>query len=135
MTLIQRLLAVLLAAFFAFGILGYTGSMVESHHTMGDGTAHHVCPLMGTTPACVSIFEHLSHWQNSFTAVLAEIIPLALLLFSIACACLWFVHQQVYRLLSALSLSPPKLLYAHALLPRHRLQEAFASGILNSKAY
>lgn len=134
MTLIQRFLAVLLASFFALGILAYTGSMVESHHTMGDGTAHHVCPLMGTTPACVSIFEHLSHWQSSFIAVLSEVVPLVLLL-SIACACLWLVHWQSYRLLRTVSVFPLKLLYSHALLPRHLLQEAFASGILNSKAY
>lgn len=130
----KRSLATLLAVFFALGIFAYSGSMVESSHTMGDGTVHHVCPLMGNTLACVSIFEHISHWQSSFVAVLTEMLPLVVLL-SIACTCLWLLHHHIWELKRVFSAPwvPPDLL--RSLLPRHVLQEAFSNGLIHPKTY
>ncbi len=132
MTRIQRLLAILLVAFFALGIFSFTDSMVESHHTMGDGTEHHVCPLMGTTPACVSIVEHLAHWQSSFVAVLEDVLPLIVLL-SIAYACLWLLYRPLEELGRFVPTSPLNVL--RLLLPRHALQEAFSSGLIHPKLF
>lgn len=134
MAFVQRSVAILLAVFFALGIFAYSSSMVESHHTMGDGTAHHVCPLMGNTPACVSIFEHISHWQSSFVAVLTDMLPLVVLL-SIVCVCLWLLHYHIWELKRVFSTPwvPPDLL--RSLLPRHALQEAFSNGLIHPKTY
>ena len=135
MMLIQRTLAFLLVAVFAFGILAYTGTVVESRHTMGDGTTHQVCPLMGgTTSACVNVLEHLAHWQSSFTGIFTELLLFVVLLIA-ACACLRLFHLDLWRFARAFLTSPPKVPHARSLLPRHVLQEAFSSGILHSKAF
>lgn len=135
MTLIQRSLALLLAGFFVFGILSYASSMAESSHTMANGATHSVCPLMGgTSSACVSVFEHIAHWQSSFAAVLIELLPLALLLASISLG-VRFLYRDTWRVATFLFTTPPQFLYSHILLPRHYLQDAFSNGILHSKAH
>lgn len=108
--------------------------MVQSHHTMGDGTSHHVCPLMGTTPGCVNIMEHLSHWQSSFVAVLSDIVPLLVLLF-IACVGLSFLQRFKWSLFGSLVQPLFIPVRERTLLPRSLLQQAFSDGLIHSKAY
>lgn len=127
--LITRITAILLTAVFALGVFMYAGRMVETHHTMHDGTSHHVCPGVGTTPACVSVFEHIEHWQHAFMGVLAELF-LVLAFLCVAALCTAFF--QWFRF------SPPlrwQVTPGHSLLTRHYLQEAFARGVLHSKAF
>ncbi len=135
MTLIQRSLAVLLTGFFVFGVLSYMGSMAESPHTMMNGETHSVCPLMGgTSPACVSVLEHIAHWQSSFAAVFVELLPLALLLAVIYIG-VRFLYPDRWRIAKFLLTPHPHFSYSYALLPRHHLQDAFSNGILHSKAF
>jgi|GEM_PF-3710583 len=134
MTVAKRMLALMLGAFFVFGLFGFGNSMLQSHHVMGNGAEHHVCPLLGTTPDCVSILDHLSHWQNSFAATFSELVLLILLL-GLSCACLWLSHRRLWELFEFIHDVSPVFLYVHSLLPRHSLQQAYSDGILNSKLH
>lgn len=128
--MLNRVLALLLVAVFSCGVFTYATNMIEAHHTMSDGVSHHVCPTLGTTPACISVLEHLAHWQNTLIGIFDESLLLVTFL-SVVALCVSFF--QCFRLVSPLlrwHLTP-----GHSLLMRHTLQEAFANGVLHSKAF
>lgn len=133
MSLAQRFVAVLLAGFFLLGLFAYTSSAMGSDHSMSNGTTHHVCPFMGTTPGCVNILEHLLYWQNSFAVFLVEMVPLLVLL-TIACAWLWLLRLHL-RELSRFPLTILLIRNVGSLLPRNILQEAFSNGIIHPKTF
>ncbi len=103
---------------FSMGAVWFalTGPM---HHEMG-------CPFMpGHEVACAGPLEHLSHWQSSFLAIVAEILAFFVLLF--------FAFRS--RFLSELDVGPPKFIFLNSPIS-HRptlLEELFSKGILNRK--
>lgn len=129
----SRTLAVILVGFLACGLFAYTGSFVEAHHTMGDGTSHHVCSLSGTTADCVSILEHLSHWQASFTATF---VPATFLVLCVAlCLCLVRIVKHAWAIALTVSRFARSLPYRYIYLPRHALAEAFSNGLIHPKLH
>lgn len=132
MNLTVKAFSLVLAGFFVFGLFAYNSTIVESHHVMGNGASHHVCPLMGTTPGCVSALEHLAHWQSSFTA--SFVLTVFLVLCAALCLCLWSLlsHLLTFSTKRVAYVRPPPLFF---LLPRHALAEAFSNGIIHPKLF
>lgn len=128
-----RILSLVLAGFFLFGIFAYSGPLVETHHAMGNGATHHVCPFIGTTPDCVSVLEHLSHWQDSFTA--AFVSTIFLVLCAALCLCVVRLARHMRVIVRTVSTSAYSSLSRYFYLPRHALAEVFANGLIHPKLY
>lgn len=130
---LQRMCATLLISFFVLGLCMYNASVIESHHVMGDGTAHHVCPLKGTTPGCVGIVEHLSHWQSSFAITFTALV--FLLFVSVVYVLLWEIQNRIPIMTRALTERTRHTYLQRRTLSRHYLQEAFSNGLLNPRVH
>ena len=126
MVVFQRSVALLLVAFFCVGVLAYSASMtqMDMHHDMG-GATHQICPMMGNTPACANAFDHISHWQTSFTALLVEILVIFVL------AVLVFVRRDLFKLHDT-QYEKHRLRERIPIRPT-LFQELFSRGILNPK--
>ena len=84
------------------------------------------CPFaMGQSAVCAALFEHLSHWQSAFAAILAELLVVATLF-------IFFVRSRVPVPKNSWPLRYRLRVFRHIPLP---LQEAFSSGILNPKIF
>lgn len=113
---ILAVVAVLLLLSMGAVFISLTSPM---HHEMG-------CPFMpGHEVACVGPLEHVSHWQSSFLAVVAEILIFFTLL----------VLAFKSRFFSELDIGPPQRIFSQTLHPYRPtlLQELFSKGILNRK--
>jgi len=112
------IVAVLILLSMGAVFIALTGPM---HHEMG-------CPFMpGHSVVCAQPLEHLSHWQSSFLAIVADILLLFTLLF------LAFRKRLVF----ARETGPPRRIFLQSIVP-HRptlLQELFSQGILNPKPF
>jgi len=104
-----------------------TGLSLPFHVTGQDGQMSN-CPFMGTPAICsMSAQEHIAALQSMFTAIPIQILLLTALLF------------MAGPILRYLTYKPPRFLYFQPekqFVPiLDHLQEAFSSGIINSKAY
>lgn len=109
----------ILAAFILGAVFGLYVALFPMPHEMG-------CPFaLGHTLLCVASFDHLAHWQNAFTAVLAEIIALFILaVFS------W----QLILLRPNNTLREVHCFREGIFILPTLFQELFSQGILNRKA-
>lgn len=124
--LLMSIVGFLLASTFGLAQLGM--SMDSAGHMPG-------CPFMGVPALChMSPLEHAFTLQNMLTAIpfsgiFALLVSILLALAITLLAPIWkglgILFEPVVR--------PSSRMYT--LIPRHTLQEAFASGILNSKAF
>ena len=85
------------------------------------------CPFSpGSTALCGAPLSHLSHWRDTFAAILAELLVLVALVHAVSAFSGFFSQRdkerECYRLRSTQPL-PPTL-----------FQELFARGILNRRA-
>lgn len=134
MASVQRFLAILLGGFLILAAFAYANPNVDTGMMRGEITDHVLCPLMGTTPTCMGVLQHLAHWQATFTATLIGIAPILLtLIFS--GAFFWLTRKYIWELFDISIRTSFIRAGSPALLLRHVLQEAFASGIIHSKAY
>ena len=109
-------------------VLVATGAPLLFHSMDKDGQMTN-CTFMGTPAICnMSAQEHISAWQRMFSNVPAQILLLLSLLL--------LVVRPLFRYLTY---KPPQILYFQ---PKEKftpvfnhLQEAFSSGLINSKAY
>lgn len=109
-------------------VLIATGAPLLFHSMDKDGQMTN-CPFMGTPAICnMSAQEHLAAWQSMFSTIPTQIFLLLSLLL--------LVVRTPFRYLTY---KPPQLLYFQ---PKEKfapvfnhLQEAFSSGLINSKAY
>lgn len=109
-----------LIAFLAVGVFGLM-AMTGHHHEPG-------CPFMpGEQAICqMDVFDHISAWQNAFTAI----VPLFIILLSFAAIALYIRHKE----------RPPDIPIRprirpdswHANIPS-LYQRLFSRGILNPK--
>ena len=116
----------------SLGAFAY-GSTFESHHAMGNGAIHHVCPLFGGASPCVPLIEHLAHFQLSFAAVIGEFFSFVVLLISGAIFFSWLQVERLRYLRYCLYVPPTPL--ENSLLPRHTLSAAFSRGIIHPKLF
>jgi hypothetical protein len=122
---------VLAAGFFVISSVGaaYLGMSMDAKGQMSN------CPLMGIPALChMSPLEHAFTLQNMltalpFTGILAFLISVLLALSIIFLAPFAWINIGV---LFEPLLRPPAV---YKLISRHTLQEAFARGILHSKAF
>ncbi len=120
-------------AFFVFlGSFGITGGALSSN---ANG-AMSGCPLSGAPALChMSPIEHAYTLQTMLTAV-PSFSLFALLTALLISLTLVFISPFLWSVLIVFFESivgPPRA--ANRAIPRHALQEAYASGILNSKAF
>lgn len=127
----RTMLVSLLVLALSFGAFAYATTL-ESHHFMGSGAVHHVCPLLGGSTGCVSALEHLAHFQLSFTAVIGEFFFVVLLISS-ALVLSWLYLKRIQHVLCRLRVFHAPL--AGFLLPRHTLTDAFSRGIIHPKLF
>lgn len=124
------LIGVILFVFLgSFGITGWT--MPSNADGVMSG-----CPLSGAPALChMNPLEHAFTLQTMLTAVpsFSLIALLTALLISLAFV---FIAPFLWSIIAVFfesAIGPP--LAASKTIPRHSLQEAYASGILNSKAF
>jgi hypothetical protein len=118
-TLKSIIAALALAAFLTVGVFGMI-AMTGHHHEPG-------CPFMpGEQAICqMDVFDHISAWQEAFTAVVPSLIILLL-----AVAVVFYVWQREW---------PPDIPARVYLRPEQQdrianlYQELFSRGILNPK--
>lgn len=121
--------AILFVYLGSFGITG--GALTANANGAMSG-----CPLSGAPALChMSPLDHASTLQTMLTAVpsLSLFALLTALLISLAfvflAPLLWSLITVFFK--TIVGLSPA----ANRTIPRHALQEAYASGVLNSKAF
>lgn len=120
MTIGKGLVSIGLAfAFFVMVVLGPLTilSMSDGHETG--------CPFMqGQMSICaMSVFDHIAHWQSTFTTILVDSFLYVAVVAAFGFAWL-FPRRKEW--------SPPPPVYT---VRPTLLQELFAQGLLNSKAY
>ena len=92
------------------------------------------CPYMNGAAVCkMNPLEHVAAWQSMFTALPVSTGLIAVLLFALLALVFIRIAWSVHTV-------EPALLYNHRFrnrppISRHSLQEAFAKGILNTKAF
>ncbi len=123
---------IVIALFIFVGSFGITSLAMPSN---ADGTMSS-CPLSGTSALChMSPIDHAYTLQTMLTAVpsfsLFTLFTLFLisLSFVFVAPLLWAIVTVFFKSIIG---SPP---VADRIIPRHSLQEAYASGVLNSKAF
>ena len=139
---IRKILITLsLVIFLLVGAAGvtYSGVMMPALHSLGEegstGGPMFGCPFMGVPALCsMGQLEHAFTLQQMLMAVpfadLFAFLILLLIALSVAFLAALFRHRIPVPLPL---LRPPSR--THRAIPRHTLQEAFASGILHSKAF
>ena len=117
----------------ALGLFNFGMTMGADGHMSG-------CPFMGTTAVCqMTPLEHISAWQNMFTATVTQNSDQFIILMSlfgltfIAIAALRLMFDSCVALLESRQKLYAKRLPAFSLT--NPLQEAFSQGILNPKLY
>ncbi len=129
----QKLIAYVLIPFLLFGVLLCAALSMPMH--MEGMTAPHqmpsLCPMTGNTVPCQNALDHLTHWQNLFTAIPAFVSFIIVLI--VVLTILPWLSQKSLILKQRLRLAP--LYIRQALLPPTPLQQAFSNGILHSKAF
>lgn len=129
---VKKPLAAALALFFAVGIFMCVVSVFGINHsmeTMGATT----CSYMLTVPGCEVAIDHLISWQASFAAILLELLSFLFLV-----AVVQTLLRYLPRYLSTWGEGPPggnSQQKYRRILPRHTLQQAFANGIIHSRAH
>lgn len=129
--ILTRVTTLLLATALLLGIFSYSSAMVQLSHRVGDGSVHHVCPVVGTTLGCVSLLEHLTHWHLAFAATLVEALTLVVLLLVF---CSWrscFGRRNT----SPINRNTLPSMRIRSLLPRHALAEALSNGRIQPKLF
>lgn len=83
------------------------------------------CPFMvGETSFCsMSLFEHIEHWQSTFTFTLVQVLSFVAIVVSILLVLPIVVRPRLYQ-------RQPESVHLPTLL-----QQLFSKGLLNSKAY
>lgn len=122
MGVFNRQIASYLAAILIFFMAVIAPWMLIS---MSSGQGHTGCPFMqGQMSVCsMTVFDHIEHWQSAFTSILVQILSFAALVAVLGFSWLLF-NRAVW--------SPPHFSYSSR---PTLLQELFARGLLNSKAY
>ncbi len=128
----RRPLAVVLALFFAVGIFMCVVSVFGTNHSMETMGAT-ACSHMVTVPGCDVALDHLASWQASFAAVLLELLSF-LFLAALAQTLLRCVPRCLSRLDNGEFRNGLQRKFK-SILPRHTLQQAFANGIVHSRAH
>lgn len=113
--------------------LGYMSGMTANES--GDMAG---CIFTGKTMLCkMSVVEHISLWQNMFTAIPRESLTLLALLV-LSMAAIFVIKDVLAPLRSSKDETLEKRLYLREhpdLLLFNPLKEAFSQGILNPKIY
>ncbi len=126
---------VILAA-FAFLLVSLFGVLHLGIDPMQEGNQGGPCALMPGVAICtMTPLQHISAAQNMLNAMPAQIdlASLLLLLLASLIALVPFLRQRLFVIQPILGRS---ISQKDTYIPRHfALQEIFASGILNSKAY
>lgn len=120
------------ALFVFLGSFGITGWTMPSN---ANG-AMSGCPLSGAPALChMNPLEHAFTLQTMLTAVplFSLIALLTALLISLTLVFIVPFLWSIIAVFFELTIGPPVAPYKT--IPRHSLQEAYASGILNSKAF
>jgi len=126
--------AILIGSFLTIGIvLCFSLVSSASSHSVGVVPDHTCVPSEGSD-SCASISDHISYWQSISTAVFTE--SFLLLLVSAALLFLWTSYRCNFteKKFAPCNLIKPGINLG-LVLPRSSLQEAFASGIIHSKAF
>ena len=119
------------AAFVFLGSFGITGGALSSN---ANGTMSG-CPLQGAPALChMSPLDHASALQTMLAAVpsFSFLAFLAALLISLTLVLITPFLWSVIAVFFESTIGPP---VTDRTVPRHALQEAYASGVLNSKAF
>ena len=120
-------IVVVALAFASLGIASAGMSMAPGGHMSG-------CPLSGSALCHMSPLEHAFALQNILTmAARLTNVVFALIAMLLAIVPLLRRNCRSAGLLCGLHFRPP--LSSGATVPRHGLQEAFARGIIHSKAF
>lgn len=121
----KTVLAATLVLLVLYGALGAVHTSATGGELMGG------CPFMPGVNLCnMTPLVHLSAWESSFVALVAQSIGVLLVL-----ALLAFVFVSFFPVLMVHVASVP-LFRAPARLPvRRELQDAFSNGILNPKVF
>lgn len=121
----KHLAAILLIVFFCVGVFAWSASTVSMNmHTGEANHTHSLCPIMGMSPLCVNVLDHISYWQLAFTAPLVEILMLLVLAFTLAQYGRWLFPRY--------TASPPFKIGLVSNEPT-LFQYLLAHGILNPK--
>lgn len=123
-----------LLALIIFLLVGTFGLGNIGMYMNGDGHMSG-CPFMGMSAVCqMSPFDHISAWQNMFSAIPAKNLfsTVPFLLFTIL---VFFIQQYWNTNTSLLKPVLQRQFRYRRYITRNGLQEAFSSGILNSRAF
>ena len=134
-TYIRALFGILIA--FAF-LTSYFG-VATIHAPMDSNGTMSGCAMPGMATLCqMDPLEHITAWQNMFTAVPSQndILLLLAFLLALALGALFLTHRSIAPPRVARVSQQKLFLYFKQRIPIiHPLQEAFANGILHPKIF